>query len=116
MKTENILSSTYFISFILILLLSIPVPLSFILYLLANAIDAVEGSGSRVRDIVNLKIKDAGPILFPTAADQRKWEKQNDATPMDAWNYQREKAQDSAKISAHFLKNFQEIITNFLTI
>lgn len=91
------------------------VPLSFILFLLADAIRFAREDVSRIRDVASVRIN-ASPILFPTAADQRKWEKENEATPIEAWNEQRYQAQKSTTIRAHFLKNFQQIITNFLTI
>lgn len=91
------------------------VPLSFILFLLADAIRFAREDVSRIRDVASVRIN-VSPILFPTAADQRKWEKENEATPIEAWNEQRYQAQKSTTIRAHFLKNFQQIITSFLTI
>ena len=91
------------------------VPLSFILFLLADAIRFAKEDVSRIRDVASVRIN-ASPILFPTAADQRKWEKENEATPIEAWNEQRYQAQKSTTIRAHFLKNFQQIITSFLTV
>lgn len=91
------------------------VPLSFILFLLADAIKFAKEDVSRVRNIVNVSI-DVPPILFPKAKDQQKWQKKYKATAMDAWNEQRYQAQKSTTIRAHFLKNFQQIITSFLTI
>lgn len=91
------------------------VPLSFILFLLADAIRFAREDVSRIRDVASVRIN-ASPILFPTAADQRKWEKENEATPIEAWNEQRYQAQKSTTIRAHFLKNFQQIITSFLTV
>lgn len=91
------------------------VPLSFILFLLADAIRFAKEDVSRIRDIASVRIN-ASPILFPKAKDQRKWEKKNEATPIEAWNEQRYQAQKSTTIRAHFLKNFQQIITSFLTV
>ena len=91
------------------------VPLSFILFLLADAIRFAREDVSRIRDVASVRIN-VSPILFPTAADQRKWEKENEATPIEAWNEQRYQAQKSTTIRAHFLKNFQQIITSFLTV
>lgn len=91
------------------------VPLSFILFLLADAIKFAKEDVSRVRNIVNVSI-DVPPILFPKAKDQQKWQKKYKATAMDAWNEQRYEAQKSTTIRAHFLKNFQQIITSFLTV
>lgn len=93
---------------------SIYVPLSFILFLLADAIKFAKEDVSRVRNIVNVSI-DVPPILFPKAKDQQKWQKKHKATAMDAWNEQRYQAQKETTIRAHFLKNFQQIITSFLT-
>ena len=88
------------------------IPISLILFSLADAID--EANESTARNLVRIGITDK-PILFKTAAEQRKWEKQNDASPYDAWVYQRTVALNSTKVQAHFLKNFQELIQTYIT-
>ena len=88
------------------------IPISLILFSLADAID--EANESTARNLVRIKITDES-ILFKTAAEQRKWEKQNNASPYDAWVYQRTVALNSTKVQAHFLKNFQELIQTYIT-
>ena len=94
------------------------IPLSVILHSLANAIEDVEANPRR---IVNVTITPPKSIIFPVA-DNRKigsqgyWMRQNNATALDAWNYQREQALQVSKISAKFLKNFQELIQEYIQI
>ena len=88
------------------------IPISLILFALADAIDNV--SSAAVKDIVKINIK-SQPILFKTAGEQRKWESENNKTPYEAWLYQRNVALDQTKIQAHFLKNFQDIIQQYIT-
>lgn len=88
------------------------IPISLILFSLADAID--EANESTARNLIRVTLTNQ-PILFKTAAEQRKWEEQNDASPYDAWVHQRTVALNNTKVQAHFLKNFQEIIQTYIT-
>lgn len=51
------------------------------------------------------------PILFPKQRDQDRWMAKNNASP---WQHQKEKALETTTISYRFLRNFQEIISQYL--
>jgi len=86
------------------------IPLSFFLILFARAIEEEIGNPEDFVK-VNLSIPE---ILFPTQEEQSEWQEQNGASSFDAWVYQREYALAQSKIEVHFLKEFKEIISEYL--
>lgn len=87
------------------------VPLSFILFLLARAIDEANGAPHR---IAKVSIKTPAEVLYKKSNPKQKWiEVYGGLTEMEAWNKQRKIAQQSSTISAHFLNSFQKVITEF---
>ena len=89
----------------------IMVPLSAILSFLGDAIDSLDSN--EIRKIVNVKIT-APQILFKRNEDQFDWMEVNHATALDAWNAQRAHALENTKIEAHILRNFRQIVSNYL--
>lgn len=89
----------------------IVMPLSAILYLLAEAIEsALQGN---INKIVKVDI-DAPAIYFGSNAAQSAWQKANNASAMEAWEFQKQYALSNTKISAHILKNFKSLISQYL--
>lgn len=89
----------------------IMMPLSAILSLLGDAIDKLDES--EIRKIVNVSIK-APAIIFGTDNEQWDWMESNNATAADAWNYQRANTLKNTTITAHILRNFKDIVSQFL--
>ena len=83
------------------------IPLSFFLTLLARAI---EDGVSSPRKIVKASIKNTS-IEFPTKKSQTKWQKEN---TQNAWDYQRNQALNNTWIEVRFLKDFKNIISQYL--
>lgn len=83
------------------------IPLSFFLTLFARAI---EDGISSPRNFVRATIKNT-TIEFPTKEDQSNWQKENS---QNAWDYQREQGLNNTWIEVHFLRDFQNIISNYL--
>lgn len=86
------------------------IPLSFFLFAFANAIEEEIGNPD---DFVRVEISVPG-IEFPTAEDQSRWQQRNKASAYEAWNHQRQIALAKTKIEVHFLKNFKELISQYL--
>jgi hypothetical protein len=87
------------------------VPLSFILFLLARAIDEAKGAPHR---IAKVSIKTPAEVLYKKSNPKQRWiDVYGGLTEMEAWNKQRKVAQQSSTISAHFLNSFQKVITEF---
>lgn len=108
------------------------VPLSFILFLLAKAIDE---SRDAPHKIAKVSISVPSELMFKKVSSDRDWTDvyqrvlygdSNKAKEINqnygntshglvniAWREQRKQAQQQAKISAHFLSDFQKIITEF---
>lgn len=87
------------------------VPLSLILTLLADAIE--ELNEKEQRRIVRVKI-DSPDILFKTHGEQLAWQEGNNESSLGAWNYQRDYTLKHTKITATFLRNFRQIIMEYL--
>lgn len=87
------------------------VPLSAILSLLADAIDTLDEGN--IRSIANVKIKVPG-IIFETDNEQFRWMEEQNATAIEAWNFQRKNTLDNSYISAKILKNFKHLVTALL--
>lgn len=88
----------------------IMIPLSMILHLLAEAIDATDDENF-IRRIVDVKIK-VPEIEFKEDADQRAWEVANPEE--NAWDYQRQQTLRKSTIQAKFLSSFRTIVREFL--
>lgn len=89
----------------------IMIPLSMILTLLADAIDATDQNKDFVRRIVNVDIK-VPPIKFKEHSEQLDWQQ---AHPEEnAWEYQRADTLREASIHTNFLRSFKSIIKEFL--
>lgn len=87
------------------------IPLSMILELLADAIDSTYIDVNRVRKIVNVDIK-VPNIEFETQSQQTAWQEQH--PEQSAWDYQRQQTLNNSTISAKFLRNFKQIVQEFL--
>lgn len=86
------------------------IPLSFILTLLANAIENVSEDATR---IVRAQIS-APAILFPSIEKEREWVEANSPGNYHAaWDYQREQALKNTKIATHILLNFKQLIEKY---
>lgn len=90
----------------------IMIPLSLILTLLADAIEELDDLRAQ-RQIVNVKIK-SPDILFKTQEAQEEWQKENQQDSWGAWEYQKSYALEHTKLTATFLKNFRQIIGQYL--
>lgn len=89
------------------------VPLSFILFLLAEAIDKAK-SENMLHRIVNVSVKTPDEVLYKKTSPLQSWiNVYGNNPPSVAWNEQRRVAQQESTISIHFLKDFQKIITEF---
>lgn len=86
------------------------IPLSFFLMLVAQAIESEIGDPD---DFVRVSIN-VPEILWKTQKEQDKWHEKTGASAIEAWVYQREQALAESKIEVHFLKEFQEIIRDYL--
>ena len=84
-------------------------PISTILYALADSIDKVIELSPT--SIVSVHIS-TPTILFPTPADQSKWVADNGGNNIAAWEYQRQYSLDNTKISTHFLASLQTLLRN----
>lgn len=89
----------------------IMIPLSMILELLAEAIDATYIDTNRIRKIVNVDIK-VPKIEFETQGEQVTWQEQH--PEQNAWDYQRQQTLNNSTISAKFLHSFRQIVQEFL--
>lgn len=88
------------------------IPMSVILTLLADAMDAF--GESEARRIVNVNI-DAPAILWKTQKEQEKdYPYIKGRASVEAWNFQRQYALDNTKISMRFLRNFKSLIMQYL--
>ena len=89
----------------------IMMPMSVILTLLADAIDSLETIGpDGIRRIVSVNIK-APAILYPKRSDQ---DAAHPGNSMAAWNEQRQHALNNTKITATFLRSFDQIVRQYL--
>lgn len=92
----------------------IMMPMSVILTALADAIDSLETSGPEgIRRIVSVNIK-APAILWDDPNGQDKQNAAHPGNPMAAWNEQRQYALDNTKITAAFLRSFDQIVRQYL--
>lgn len=85
-------------------------PLSFFLILVARAIEEEVGNPD---DFVRVNVN-IPSILWKTREEQEKWQERNGSSAMDAWVHQKEEALAESKIEVHFLKEFQQIIRDYL--
>ena len=85
------------------------VPISLVLFALAEAIEDI--STDKVKDLVRVTITNP-KILFPNINSEIKWLAGRPA--IEAWREQRDHALDNTKIQARFLRNFQEIIQTYI--
>lgn len=89
----------------------IMIPLSLILALLADAIEALDEKN--IRKIVRVKIT-APSILFETSYEQQKWQQENGQDSHGAWEYQKSHALGETEITATFLRGFKKILEQYL--
>lgn len=89
----------------------IMIPLSMILTLLADAIDAAYDNERFVKRIVNVDIK-VPPIEFKEKTDQQAWEEAHPG--QNAWDYQRQEVLRKSYIHSKFLSSFKSIVREFL--
>ena len=80
-------------------------PISTILYALADAIENGKNIGGIVKTTLNIP-----DIEFPTAVSQREWEEKNPGE--SAWHYQKTEMLDKATIETHFLGNLKQMLKN----
>lgn len=85
------------------------VPMSSILFALADSIDGVVLT--RPREIVNVEF-DIPEIQFKTNEEQRDWEYKENASAGEAWAFQRNYALENTTIAIHFLSNLRELLAN----
>lgn len=83
------------------------VPISSILYALADSIDQTITVNPRQIVSVNISTPE---IKFPTSASQSAWVSSNGGNNLAAWDYQREEALQNTKISTHFLASLQTLL------
>lgn len=81
------------------------VPLSTILYALADSIDKKIAAEPSM--VVKVHIQNQ-PILFPTQSEQNDFERDNGAGV--AWHYQREEALNNTKIATHFMAGLKDLL------
>lgn len=86
------------------------IPLSFFLILVANAIDDEVGNPD---DFVTVNISVAD-ILWKTQDEQDDEQERTGLSAFDMWQVQRSYALRESKIEVHFLREFQQIIRDYL--
>lgn len=86
------------------------IPLSFILTMLANAIESVEDEADRV-----VRVRISSPaILFKSFAEEQTWVESNSpGNYRAAWDTQREHALKNTKITTQVLLNFRQLIEQY---
>lgn len=87
------------------------IPLSMILHLLGEAIDAAYIDKNFIKKIVNVDIK-VPPIEFKTHQEQLAWQEQHPEE--NAWDFQRQETLLKSTIHAKFLSSFRRIVQEFL--
>ena len=67
-----------------------------------------------IHKLISISLDYPKDIVFPSDEDQGVWERENNASHLQAWEYQRNYMMTNTHVGYHFLKGFKEILANLL--